>query len=220
VARKLDKQKAIKLRQKGLSYSQIKERLNIGKGTLSEWLSGMPLSEKRIKELRDFSPQRIERYRNTMKKKKDTRLKEVYKKVSSDIGVFSKREIFLLGLFLYWGEGTKTANYSTQLTNTNPAMLKFFIKWLELLGVKKKDLKVKLHLYSDMNISESIIFWSKELKIPVNQFKKPYIKETKLKSITYKNGFGKGTCCVIFENRDLWEYIIMGLKYISEKGIN
>jgi len=220
MARKLDKQKAIKLRQKGYSYSQIKEKLGVSKSTLSGWLYNMPLSEKRIKELRDFSPQRIERYRNTMKVKKETRLKEVYEKVSKDIGKFSQREIFLLGLFLYWGEGTKAANSSTQLTNTNPAMLQFFIKWLELLGVDKKDLKVKLHLYSDMNIKESIAFWSKTLKIPISQFKKPYIKETALKSITYKNGFGKGTCCVIFGDRNLWEYITMGLKYISEISDN
>lgn len=215
MARKLEKQKAITLRKKGYSYSQIKEKLGISKSTLSGWLYNMPLSEKRIKELRDFSPQRIERYRNTMKLKKEVRLNDAYQKVSKDIGQFSKREIFLLGLFLYWGEGTKTANSSTQLTNTNPAMIKFFIKWLELLGVDKKDLKVKLHLYSDMNVRESIAFWSKSLKIQTSQFKKPYIKKTKLKSITYKNGFGKGTCCVIFENRDMWEYILMGLKYIS-----
>lgn len=216
MTRKLDKQKAIKLRQKGYSYSQIKEKLGISKSTLSGWLDNMPLSEERIKELRDFSPQRIERYRNTMRAKKETRLEEVYKRVSKDIGQFSKREIFLLGLFLYWGEGTKASSCTTALTNTNPAMIKFYIKWLELFGVKRKDLKIKLHLYSDMNIKKSIDFWSKELKISVNQFQKPYIKETKLKSITYKNGFGKGTCCVIFENRDIWEYIKMGLKYISD----
>lgn len=71
-----------------------------------------------------------------------------------------------------------------------------------------------------MNVKEAIAFWSKELNISISQFKKPYIKETKLKSITYKNGFGKGTCCVIFGDRNLWEYVIMGLKYISEKGTN
>jgi len=216
MARKLDKQKAIKLRQKGYSYSQIKEKLGINKSTLSGWLYDMPLSEERIRELRDFSPQRIERYRNTMIAKKETRLKEVYKKVSKDIGKFSKREIFLLGLFLYWGEGTKNSNCSVVLTNTNPAMIKFFIKWLELFEIKKKDLKIRLHLYSDMDIGQGIDFWSKELKISRNQFQKPYIKKTLLTSITYKNGFGKGTCCVIFENRDLWEYIKMGLKYVSE----
>lgn len=216
MARKLDKQKAIELRKKGYSYSQIKEKLGIGKGTLSEWLSNMPLSEDRIQELRDFNSKRIEKYRNTMQKKRDSRLSDVYSKVSKDIGKFSKREIFLLGLFLYWGEGTKRNYCSVSLTNTNPAMIKFFLKWLELFNIDKSKLRVKVHLYSDMNKKETLDFWSKLTKIPISQFQKPYVKKTKMKSITYKNGFGKGTCCVIFNNRDLWEYITMGLKYISD----
>lgn len=99
-------------------------------------------------------------------------------------------------------------------------MLKFFIKWLELFNIKRTDLKIKLHLYSDMSIKKSLDFWSKELRIPISQFRKPYIKKTQLKSISYKNGFGKGTCCVMFDNRDLWEYVIMGMKYISEVSNN
>lgn len=70
-----------------------------------------------------------------------------------------------------------------------------------------------------MNIGDSVAFWSKEIKIPAGQFKKPYIKKTELKSITYKSGFGKGKCCVIFGDRNLWEYITMGLKYISEDAV-
>ena len=221
MARKIDKQKAITMRKKGMSYSQIKDKIKVSKSTLSGWLSGMPLSEKRIRELRDFSPQRIERYRNTMRSKKEARLNEVYKKVSKDVGSLSERDLFLAGLFLYWGEGTKRSNYSVVLTNTNPAMLKLFIKWLELFNVKRKDLKIKLHLYSDMNIKKGLDFWSKELKIPLSQFRKTYVKKTSLKSITYKNGFGKGTCCAMFDNRDIWEYIMMGLRYlenVSEKN--
>src|SRR3989344_4515262 len=216
MARKEEKQKALQMRKSGMSYSQIKDKLNVSKSTLSGWLHNMPLSEKRIRELRADNPVRIERYRNTMRAKKDTRLEGVYKKISKDINTFSRRDLFLAGLFLYWGEGTKASNCSTVLTNTNPAMLKFFIKWLELFNVKRKNLKVKLHLYSDMNVKESLDFWSKELKIPTSQFQKPYIKKTSLKSLTYKNGFGKGTCSVIFNNRDTWEYIMMGLRYISK----
>ena len=72
-----------------------------------------------------------------------------------------------------------------------------------------------------MNIKKGLDFWSKELKIPLSQFRKTYVKKTSLKSITYKNGFGKGTCCVMFDNRDIWEYIMMGLRYlenVSEKN--
>jgi len=218
MARKKDKQKALSLRKKGMSYSQIKEKLDVSKSTLSGWLYNMPLSDKRIRELRADNPIRIERYRNTMRTKKENRLKEVYRKVSKDIGNFSKRDLFLAGLFLYWGEGTKAQNSLVALTNTNPAMIKFFIKWLELFNITKKDLKIKLHLYFDMNVKEMLDFWSKELKIPINQFHKSYIKKSNSKSISYKNGFGKGTCSVIFRDRNLWEYITMGLKYISEKS--
>lgn len=217
MARKEDKQKALIMRKGGMSYSQIKEKLGVNKSTLSGWLQNLPLSEKRIRELRDNNPVRIERYRNTMRAKKEDRLKEVYKKISKEVNNLSKRDLFLAGLFLYWGEGTKVQNSLVALTNTNPVMLKFFIKWLELFDVKRKDLKIKLHLYADMNIKQSLDFWSKELKIPISQFYKPYIKKSNLKSISYKNGFGKGTCSVILGSRDLWEYITMGLEYISNK---
>ncbi|MDP9249043.1 MAG: helix-turn-helix domain-containing protein [bacterium] len=212
------KQQAIKLRLAGHSYSQIKQKIGVSKSTLSGWLEKFPLSEKRIRELRDNNPRRIEHYRNTMREKKEIRLRNVYEIVSKDIGSFTKRDLFLAGLFLYWGEGTKSQDSIVTVTNTNPAMLQFFIRWLQLLGVKRKDLKVKLHLYSDMNIKQSIDFWSRELKIPTNRFYKTYVKKTCLESITYRNGFGKGTCSVIFGNKPLWEYISMGLKYLSESG--
>jgi hypothetical protein len=210
-----DKNKAIGLRKKGMSYSQIKKELNISKSTLSGWLSDMPLSENRIKELRDFNPMRIERCRNTKMKKREDRLGLVYEKASKDIGKLSERELFLVGLFLYWGEGSKSDNYMTAFTNTDPDMVKIFIKWVtKCLGIKKTDLKVVLHLYKDMNIEDSIKFWSEELGLPVNQFKKPYIKDSKLTGLTYKSGFGKGTCNIKIGGRDLKEYINQSLKYL------
>jgi hypothetical protein len=218
VTRKIDKQKALQLRKKGWSYSQIQEKLGVGKSTLNTWLCDLPLPQERIRELRANSSKRIERFRNTMRIKKESRLEGVYKKVSHDIGVLSSRDLFLAGLFLYWGEGTKMQNSSVVLTNTNPAMLKVFIRWLELFNVKRTDLRIKLHLYSDMDVKKSTDFWSKELNIPATQFRKPYIKKTDLQSISYKSGFGKGTCCVMFGSRDLWEYITMALEYISQSN--
>jgi orotate phosphoribosyltransferase-like protein len=47
------KQRAIELRQKGYSYSQIKAELGLSKSTLSNWLYDMPLSEERIKYIQD-----------------------------------------------------------------------------------------------------------------------------------------------------------------------
>jgi len=217
MARIKDKSKAIELRKKGMSYSQIKAKLGISKSTLSGWLYDLPLSEKRIRELRDFSPMRIERCRNTKMKKRQTRLDSVYELVSKDIGKLSKKDLFLSGLFLYWGEGTKVNRYSTAFTNTDPLMVKFFVKWVTTcFDINKSELTVLLHLYTDMNIKEVTNFWSKELDIPFNQFKKPYIKESKLSGLTYKGGFGKGTCNVRIGGRNLAEYINQALKYMRK----
>ena len=204
------------MRKKGMSYSQIKEKLGISKSTLSGWLYNMPLSAKRIRELQADSPIRIEKYRNTMRAKREAKNRIAYQNIAKRIGSISNREFLIAGLFLYWAEGSKTKVLSIGLTNTNPKMLIIFIRWLKFFNVPHHKLKVHLHLYSDMNIKKQINFWSKTLKIPLSQFRKPYIKKTILSSITYTNGFGQGTCSVIVENGFIADQVIMGIQYIQD----
>ncbi len=216
MARREDKEKAIKLRKKGHSYSQIKEKLGVSKSSLSEWLSDFPLSDKRIKELRDRNPRRIENFRNTMKKKRERALEEAYKKAKKDIGKLNKREILIAGLFLYWGEGSKTAKTLVSVSNTDPSVLRFFIHWLHILGVRKEKINVKLHLYKDMDEEKEKRFWAKELNVPLKNFSRSYIKDSKISGLTYKNGFGHGTCAVRVYNGELERYIMMCLRYIRD----
>jgi len=216
MANKLLKQKALQMRAKQMSYSQIKEKLGVSKGTLSSWLRDFPLSARRIDELRGSNLQRIEKYRNTMKKKDDLKYSLAYTNVSKKIKKLTTRDIFLGGLFLYWAEGGKTDRSTISFTNTNPAMVKFFVKWIIELGVDKSRLKIKIHVYSDMDIDKQINYWAKMLNVNKAQFYKPYVKETKLSSITYTNGFGQGTCSVIYSNRKVADFVLMGIKRIQD----
>lgn len=215
MARIKDKEKAIRLRMQGLSYSQIKTEMGLSKSTLSGWLRDYPLSDERIRQLRDLNPRRIENCRNTKARKVKERLDNVYKKVASDISSISERELFIAGLFLYWGEGSKSEKGTTGLSNTDPAMIKVFLKWLKLRNVDFEKLHITLQLYVDMNINKEIKFWSEQLELPVHLFKKPYVKESTLSGLTYKRGFGHGTCNVRVFNRDLAEYVHMAMKYIA-----
>jgi hypothetical protein len=215
MARPIDKEKAIKLRLNGLSYSQIKSEMGLSKSTLSGWLKEYPLSDGQIRKLRNLNPQRIERCRNTKAKKVSNRLENVYRKVSLDISKFDKRDLFIAGMFLYWGEGAKSERSTTALSNTDPAMLRFFLKWLKLFNIDNEKLHITLQLYSDMNINKEIKFWSEELKLPSHLFKRPYVKTSTLAGLTYKRGFGHGTCNIRIFNRDLAEYVHMGMKRIS-----
>jgi hypothetical protein len=219
MARRNDKALVIKMRKEGKSYSEIKEKVKIGKGTLSAWLSEYPLSSERMKELRDKNPRRIESFRNTMQKKREEKFQNSYKTITKRISKISERELFISGFFLYWAEGSKTTAATVSLSNTDPAMIKFFIRWLELFGVGKKDLKVHLHLYSDMNKENSLRFWSSELDISMSQFRKPYIKNSREVDITRKGRFGKGTCNIIYENAPLYREVVMGIKYLQSNFV-
>ncbi len=215
MARTKDKLKAIALRKEGMSYSEIKNRLGISKSTLSGWLYDMPLSQKRVNQLRANSEIRIERYRTTMQNKKESRRDAVYIKVSNDL-LRSKDVTFVAGFYLYWGEGTKSAECTTALTNSDPSIVRCFVSWLESLGVPRSKMKIKLHAYTDQDELQLKKFWSKTLKVPLHNFNKTYIKETSLLSKTYKGMFPYGTCVVMYHNRDMYEYVMGGIRYLRD----
>lgn len=211
------KSEAIRMRKEGASYSQIKDKLKVSKSSLSLWLHDMPLPEKRLRELRDWNAVRIERFSNTMRRKREDRWAEVRKRAKKDMGSLSRRELLIAGLFLYWGEGGKTMLASTSVSNTDPAMLRFFIRWLELLGVSKNRLRVHIHLYADMDIKEELQFWSKALNLPSTSFTKPYIKNSNRAGLSYRQKFTHGTCNVLYHNRDVSEYVLMALDCIRDE---
>lgn len=216
MARFEDKHKAIELRKQGKSYSQIKNILGVSKSTLSTWLRGYPLSKKRIRELRDRNETRIERFRQTMQKKKEKRLKSVYIKQSKQWLPLSKRELYLAGLFLYWGEGRKGLEGQISITNTDPEVIKFALYWMtKILDIPKKKIAIYLHLYRDMNVEQETGFWAKQLAIPIQQFRKPYVKESLRANINH-SGYGHGTCKIQVGNVRLKEKIILSLEAIAD----
>lgn len=202
------------MREEGASYSQIRQKVSVSKSTLSLWLRGLPLSNERINQLRSHSAVRIERYRETRRKTRESRWTAVRERFAKKFPRFTDRELLIAGLFLYWGEGGKTKLTTTTVSNTDPAMLLFFIRWLALLRVPKDRLRIHVHLYADMDVKRELAYWSKVLELPLSSFRKPYIKQSNRTDLTYKQKFTHGTCNVIFENRDVSEYVLQALEHI------
>ena len=219
MARRKDKEKAIELRIKGLPYSEIRKKLGVSKSTLSIWLRDYPLTREQINELRGNNPKRIERFRETMKQKKVDRWNQVYKKVEKNIGDLSDREVFIAGFFLYWAEGGKTKEYSISMSNTDPSMLRMFIRWLVLLDVPREKIKVRIQLYKDMDVDTEEKYWSSVLGLPRKRhFRKSYIKSSNRIGLTYVTR-GHGTCNIIVDGRDVAEYVLQGIRYVSSNYV-
>lgn len=155
MARRNDRQTALTLRKQGMSYSQIKKELGVSKGTLSVWLNKYPLSKEQIRILRDTSEVRIEKFRESMRKKLEKRHSLYYQEEKAKLLPLSDRELFIAGLFLYWGEGKKADRSTLGLYNTDSAIIRFGLYWLQKsLKVPMEKIRIQLHLYSDMDIQK------------------------------------------------------------------
>lgn len=220
MARPKLRQKAIELRKKGRTFSEIKESLGVSKSTLSYWLGKYPLTQEQMAKLERNIKKRkflaIEKIRNTKAKKRQQRLNKVYIEEKTKMLPLTTKELYLSGLFLYWGEGVKGLNTTIGLNNTDPRVIKFYLYWL-LKGLKipKKKIRVYIHLYKDMDVEIALNYWSKELSIPKLQFTKPYIKESNRRGLTHK-GYGHGTCGLYVNDVRLKEKIMLGIDAIAD----
>jgi hypothetical protein len=113
-----------------------------------------------------------------------------------------------IGIGLYWGEGNKANQYSIRLGNTDPELIKTFIRFLvELFGVDKNKLRFGLQLFSDTKPEEALEFWVKQLGVKTSQFYK--ITVTISGSIgTYRHKSKNGVLTVYYHNKKLRDIIV------------
>lgn len=170
MARFADKLQAIELRKKGHSYNHISGALKVSKSTLSDWLAEIPYTPnketiKRIGLARAASGESKTKIRQAS-------IVEATKEAKRELGTLSRRDIFVLGLALYIGEGSKTAEI-IGFVNADPSVINFMIRWFtEAIGLPKANLRIRLHLYPDCDERRSLQYWSKITTIPISQFQK------------------------------------------------
>ena len=188
------KQKALKLRNAGYSYSMIGKKLNIAKSTLSNWLTNIPFKpNKEVLQRVGKAKLKSALHKQKIKFENITRMKS---EAAKEIGKLSLRDIFMLGIGLYWGEGSKS-HEEVRVVNADPTIIKLSIRWLkEFAGVRREHLRVSVHGYPDHDIYKLVKFWSKELNIPNNQFIKTQIDTRLNKSILKRRKLPYGTAHV------------------------
>lgn len=212
------KEKAIRLRlEQTLSYNAILQQVPVARSTLSEWLRHFPLNEKQLQELKlrgwKKGEASREKFRLTMRIKRDERFKKLYDACLKKLARTSKEAFYVAGLALYLAEGAKTNPYKIVLANTDVGIIKFFVKWLtEFMDIPKERMRAQLHLYKSMDIEKERLFWKNELGFTDGQFYKPYLSKTTGSSFTYKESFRHGTCSVYFGSSEKKQELMASIK--------
>jgi len=185
------KQKAVELRKAGYSYNYIMKHVPVSKSTLSSWLYNIPFTpNKYTKETIGNARIASGMYKNKIKRDS---VDSAQKNASKDIENLSQRDIRMLGLGLYIGEGGKTGGI-TRIINSDPRIIKMVLHWFRVqFGIKNENLKVRLHIYPDTNKDKAIAYWSSVLKIEKIHFSNPTVDTRTNKKRTYVGKLRYGT---------------------------
>lgn len=175
---------AISLRKAGYSYAYISAKTGLPKSTLSGWLASVPYTPN-AETVRRVGKAIAAANARKSKIKQQTFL-EARQEAKKEIGLLSNRDIFMFGLGLYLGEGSKT-NDVTRIVNSDPKVISLALKWFEVIGLSRASFAITLHLYPDTDVEKSIAFWSAHTGLPRPQFLKVQIDWRKNKKM-YKLG--------------------------------
>lgn len=190
IAKSKEKNKAIKLREKGLTYSEILKEIPVAKSTLSLWLREVGLSKGQKQTLTKKRLDAAKRGAMVMKQLRIDRVKKIKEDTKKDIESVSKRDLWLMGIMLYWAEGAKekegrNPGVGIDFGNSDPKMVNLFLKWLhEIIGRPWSDIHyvIYIHENSENRLSEVRKYWSKHTGRPINEFKSVFLKKHKIKT--------------------------------------
>ena len=126
--------------------------------------------------------------------------------IKSDL-IPNEKMLYGLGIGIYWGEGTKVGG-SLKVTNTDPGILKIFIKFLtQICNANKNKISYSIISFNDIDPEIARLYWSSQLKISPEKFGK-ITQIPKQGKGTYKRKSKFGVCNVHFSNIKLKKWIM------------
>lgn len=206
-----DKNKAIKLRQSGYTFSDIRSIIpSLPKSTLSGWLKDIKLTEKQenklLKRIKKKSHDGRIKANLAKKLKYEKRTQEVIDNAKKEFISFSKNPLALIGIVLYWAEGGRKHGYF-QFSNSDPIIIKTMMRWLrEFCKIPEEKLRIRVYIHKIYAHENCEKFWSRVANIPISKFQKTIYKPTPHK--IKKNFSYKGCIQIRVVNTDLFKKVI------------
>lgn len=127
---------------------------------------------------------------------------EIQESLSGD-----EQELFYLAIALYIGEGKKRDREQVSLSNTEPRVIKVFLRFLrEICHVDEKKIWAWINIFDDSNLRRAQEYWEDVTGLTSSQFYKPVVRARR--GGTYLNVSEYGTLTVGVNNTRLREIVL------------
>ncbi|MFF4651235.1 hypothetical protein [Streptomyces sp. NPDC001380] len=155
--------RARELRLEGRTYDEISAELDVSKSSVSLWVRDLPRPAPRM------TPEEKARHMNEvrwepLRRERDAERRAVKAAAHAEIGQLSERELFMIGVALYWAEGAKDKAYDRReavgFINSDPGVVHVYLAWLRLLGVEESRWRLRVHIHETADIEAAERYWA------------------------------------------------------------
>ena len=173
---------AMSLRRGGYSYTEIQKFVSVPKATLSYWFKDIKLSEPQLARLQTKRNDAIQQGAQVRSKRVNEAIEKIEKTSAKDIKDIAKRELWLMGIMLYWRErvSDRDVKKGVKFTSSDPYLIRLFLKWLMEVG-QLGEPDVLCDILIDGDRGKAVSYWSEVTSFPQTIFTRIYVQKSKKK---------------------------------------
>ena len=165
---------AIQFHREGQSYQEIQRQCGVAKSTVWRWLKAEGLVETQPQRLTELKRIAQRKGAAIVKANRIARTRAILEQASQDVGLLSRRDLWLMGLAFYWAEGSKqkpgNVSASVIFTNSDPAAVRVFVAWIkEICGVSDDRLTFEIYLHETADAQQAQAYWATQLQLPIGR---------------------------------------------------
>jgi transcriptional regulator with XRE-family HTH domain len=202
IRRKIEaRERARALRADGWSYNAIAAELGVAKSSVSVWCRDIVLTEEQRDALMlPVAEARLKRAA-TARAMRIRRTEVIQDAAASEIGHVSDRELFLIGVTLYWAEGSKAKPWRTgervSFINSDVSVVRVCVAWLRLLGLGADDLVFRVAIHETADAGVATRAWAEVLAVDPASFRRPTLKRHKPTTVRQNVGDSYIGCLIV-----------------------
>lgn len=182
-------------RKRGFSYSEIANLCGVSKSTVSSWLAKKAFSKKvRQQNSQRAAKENSKRITLLNKAKTNERkklLSTTLRSADTEFRHYRKDPKFIAGITLYMTIGDMKDTHRLRVSTGNVLFHKIFLSFAtDFLGVSRGTVRCWLLLTEQHDSKSCFNYWSKQLKLPADQFYQPQTLPALKNSKTLQFGVG------------------------------
>ncbi len=152
--------------------------VGVAPSSVSLWVRDIPLTPDQLESLRFRNPAYNNQLRGATRNAERGRERRLAAQAIGRDAVRGGEPLYVAGVMLYWAEGDKGSRNAARLSNSDPEVLRLFMRFLrECLAVRDEQIAVTCNLFADHLERQIEIeqFWLDVLQLPRSRLCRSFV---------------------------------------------